>query len=90
MPDVAWPGLRVAVFLDSAWWHGHPSRWTPGRLPPPWDAKIAANRARDEWVTEHLRDQGWTVLRFWDFQVARDVDTLVAEVVASVAQARKG
>jgi len=36
-PDLAWIGLRVAVFLDSAWWHGHPSRWAPGRLPGQWD-----------------------------------------------------
>src|SRR5689334_11704201 len=42
-PDLAWQGRRIAVFLDSAWWHGHPSRWKPWRLPPEWDAKIRRN-----------------------------------------------
>ena len=28
---------------------------------------------RDREVTEALTEQGWTVLRFWDFEVKKDV-----------------
>jgi DNA mismatch endonuclease (patch repair protein) len=79
-PDLCWQGKRVAVFVDSAWWHGHPSRWTPGRHPVQWDAKIRANRARDELVSRQLTDHGWTVVRIWDFELARDLDAAVQRV----------
>ena len=62
----------MAVFIDSAWWHGHPSRWTPGKLPGKWDDKISRNKTRDEQVTSRLTADGWTVLRFWDFEEIRE------------------
>src|SRR4051794_28075563 len=61
-PDLCWKGCRVAVFVDSAWWHGHPSRYTPGRHPPGWDEKIQTNIRRDELVNRELAEQGWTVI----------------------------
>jgi DNA mismatch endonuclease (patch repair protein) len=79
-PDLAWSGRRVAVFLDSAWWHGHPSRWTPGRLPDAWDAKIARNKERDDEVNQRLEAEGWVVLRFWDFEVERELERCVSEL----------
>lgn len=83
-PDVCWVGRQVAVFVDSAWWHGHPSRWTPGRHPPEWDEKIAANRRRDEEVNRQLEEAGWTVLRIWDFELDRDLDAAVSKVRRAV------
>src|SRR3954466_6751872 len=46
-PDIAWPGRRVAVFVDGAFWHGPPSRPRPGRSGAYWDEKIAKNVERD-------------------------------------------
>lgn len=80
VPDLAWQGRRVAVFVDSAWWHGHSSRWRPGRLPRGWDEKIARNKERDEEVTRRLEEEGWTVLRFWDFEIERDVGSCITRV----------
>lgn len=79
-PDLCWIRRRVAVFVDSAWWHGHPSRWTPGRHPAKWDEKIAANRRRDEQVSRALADDGWTVIRIWDFELADNLPAAVARV----------
>ncbi|MBA2740822.1 MAG: very short patch repair endonuclease [Actinobacteria bacterium] len=90
VPDLAWPGRRIAIFVDSAWWHGHPSRWQPGRLPSGWDEKIARNKERDEVVNARLREEGWRVLRFWDFEVERDLNCCVAEVSRSVAARSAG
>jgi DNA mismatch endonuclease, patch repair protein len=83
-PDLCWKGRRVAVFVDSAWWHGHPSRWTPGRLPTTWDEKIARNVARDHEVNERLTAAGWTVLRVWDFEIERELDRVVRHVGQAV------
>ena len=82
-PDLLWKGRRVAVFVDSAWWHGHPSRWAPGKLSPKWDEKIAGNKRRDEEVNRVLGKDGWTVIRIWDFEL----DENLGECVSRVAKA---
>jgi DNA mismatch endonuclease, patch repair protein len=85
-PDLAWRGRKVAVFVDSAWWHGHSSRWQPGRLPKHWDDKIRRNKARDEHVNQLLTAEGWKVLRLWDFEIQKDLNRcvrLVSEVLTS-------
>jgi DNA mismatch endonuclease (patch repair protein) len=61
----------VAVFVDGAFWHGHPDYYW-GQSGEFWDAKIERNRARDLRVNEELAGLGWTVLRVWDFEVERD------------------
>jgi DNA mismatch endonuclease (patch repair protein) len=83
-PDLAWKNRKVAVFVDSAWWHGHPSRWSPGRLPKGWDEKIQANRNRDTEVTKKLKEEGWTIVRIWDFDLDADIDECVARVAKAI------
>jgi DNA mismatch endonuclease (patch repair protein) len=78
--DVAFTRARVAVFVDGSFWHGHPSKWQPGRWSGYWDQKIKRNIARDEQQNTALANAGWRVLRFWDFEVEHDSDT-VAEMV---------
>ena len=86
-PDIVWRGRKVAVFIDSAWWHGHRSRWRPGKLSPWWDRKIEANRARDRFVNQELKRQGWRVVRVWDFQIAEDLAKCIEVVRRAVEMA---
>lgn len=84
-PDIAWPALRIAVFVDGAFWHGHPSRHTPGRSGEYWDFKIAGNVTRDRRVDAELRAAGWEVVRVWDFEVQRSIDEVVCRVRDALA-----
>lgn len=84
-PDIAWPRRKVAVFVDGAFWHGHPSRHRPGRSGSYWDEKIARNVERDRAVDAQLESSGWTVVRVWDFEVKRDLDAVVEKVQAALA-----
>jgi DNA mismatch endonuclease (patch repair protein) len=79
-PDLAWPALQVAVFVDGAFWHGHPSRHTPGRSGEYWDSKIARNVERDRRVDAELGAAGWEVVRVWDFEVTRSIDEVLEKV----------
>jgi DNA mismatch endonuclease, patch repair protein len=81
-PDLAFGPSKVAVFVDGAFWHGHPSRHTPGRSGEYWDAKIARNQARDRQVDYELRRIGWRVLRLWDFDVVSDPVSAAERVIA--------
>lgn len=84
-PDLAWIGRKVAVFVDGAFWHGHPDHYW-GQSGPFWDAKIARNRARDERVNAELAEAGWRVVRFWDFEIASDLDACVRSLAAVLAE----
>src|SRR5687768_14187923 len=68
-PDICFRKRRVAIFVDGAFWHGHPSRYWPGRSGPYWDKKIARNQERDRQTNDLLEAQGWTVIRVWDFEI---------------------
>lgn len=78
-PDLAWLGRRIAVFVDGAFWHGHPDYYW-GQSGKFWDEKIDRNRSRDEKVTRELLESGWTVLRIWDFEVEQDAPRCVEMV----------
>lgn len=71
-PDIAFGRARLAVFVDGAFWHGHPSKFKAGQSGQFWDRKIAQNKARDERVNHELASHGWKVHRVWDFEVLDD------------------
>lgn len=74
----------MAVFVDGAFWHGHPSAYKPGKSGAYWDAKITRNVARDRAADAALTGLGWRVLRFWDFEVRRDLDACVRSILTEL------
>jgi DNA mismatch endonuclease (patch repair protein) len=86
-PDVAFVGRKLAVFVDGAFWHGHPDYYH-GQSGPFWDAKLAANRERDARVDAQLESLGWEVLRIWDFEVEKEPEACAARVSAALGRAQ--
>ena len=84
-PDIAWRRYRVAVFVDGAFWHGHPKAFREGKSGLYWDKKIRRNMERDKAANEALKELGWTVLRFWDFEVKQDVESCVDAIEEALA-----
>ncbi|WP_234334582.1 very short patch repair endonuclease [Streptomyces sp. NRRL B-1347] len=82
--DVAFGKLRIAVFLDGCFWHGCPEHATSPRANAQWwRSKLDRNMARDLETTNHLRSEGWTVLRFWEHEPAEAIaDRVAATVIA--------
>lgn len=65
--DIAFPGPRVAVFVDGCFWHCCPEHGTrPANNAAWWAAKLDANVARDADTDRRLSDAGWTVVRVWE------------------------
>ena len=86
-PDFVILRPRVAIFCDSRFWHGY--RWSrrPGEFgvnAKLWIQKIEGNRLRDRLVNRGLRKRGWTVLRFWEHQIDRDLGRCVLRVLAAI------
>jgi len=73
-PDFAWPGRKVAVFVDGCFWHGCPRcNSMPTTRAQYWRDKIERNRQRDRRVTRALRRHGWKVVRVRECRVKKPV-----------------
>lgn len=73
-PDFVWRRFRIAIFVDGCFWHGHDcgKNVTPKANANAWREKINRNRSRDRQASRQLRRQGWTVIRIWECQLAKD------------------
>jgi DNA mismatch endonuclease (patch repair protein) len=79
IPDVVFPGARVAVFVDGCWWHQCPIHGsTPRSNTDYWLPKLAGNVERDRLVGHALTMAGWTVLRVWEHDIRTDPDDVAA------------
>jgi DNA mismatch endonuclease, patch repair protein len=80
--DIAFPGKKVAVFLDGCFWHGcSEHRTIPKHNYEWWKSKIEENRSRDQSTNGLLHTAGWIVLRFWEHdsigKMVEDIHRLV-------------
>lgn len=87
-PDLVFSPARVAVFIDSCFWHGCPAHL---RMPSSnldyWQVKIARNMQRDKAATKELKTLGWTVLRFWEHQTRSNLKSCVSKVQRALKSA---
>lgn len=88
-PDMVFPSIKVAVFIDGDFWHGYRfSSWSD-RLSEFWRAKIERNRKRDQTNFRKLRCAGWLVLRVWEHEVKKDVEECVDRIANAVTERKK-
>ena len=81
-PDIAFSERKVAIFVDSDFWHGNPKRFVrPKTNVEYWDKKIASNKKRDRVVNLRLKEQGWVVMRFWEYDIKHNLDRVVGKVL---------
>ena len=88
-PDVAWPGRKVAVFINGCFWHRCPrcNPSTPKKNTEYWDAKFARNVERDQENLAALRDDGWTVHVLWECQLKKKTrDATFAKLLPELAR----
>ena len=77
------------MFCDSDFWHGYDWENRSQRIKSNrdyWIPKIERNMERDKEVTEALQCDGWIVLRFWEWQIRRQLDACVAQVLAAMEE----
>ncbi len=85
-PDIVVTRYKIAVFCDSSFWHGRDfeSKKPVDTNHEYWEAKIRRNMQRDEEVNKQLRALGWTVLRFWDEEINKNIDECVQAVQETI------
>ena len=91
-PDIAITKHKIAVFCDSEFWHGYDwenrKNWIKSNHDY-WYPKIERNMQRDREVNAQLNDMGWAVLRFWGFQIKKDLPSCVSVIQAAIRQVSK-
>ncbi len=76
-PDIVFKKNKIAIFCDSKFWHGYDWENQSKRIGTNsefWIKKIGGNIERDKKVNEILMSQGWTILRFWDDEIKKDIN----------------
>lgn len=85
-PDIVFRRKKVAVFLDSDFWHVHPERFImPKTNVEYWEKKIERNKNRDKQVNEALKAQGWEVIRLWEYDIKHDFDNCINLIIKTLA-----
>ncbi len=72
-PDIAWPGKKVALFINGCFWHRCPrcNPSTPKKNTEYWDAKFARNVERDRENLAALAADGWRVHVVWECELKK-------------------
>lgn len=88
-PDISFKGYKVAIFCDSEFWHGKNFEENKKKLHSNldyWIPKIERNIARDNEVNAHLKNEGYTVIRFWGDEINKDLDRCVNIIEEELAK----
>ncbi len=82
-PDFAIKKYKIAIFCDSEYFHG--KDWETNKLRIKtntnfWHRKIEQNIKRDELVNRTLKEEGWSIIRFWGEEIKKDIDNCIIKI----------
>ena len=96
--DFLIPQVKIALFLDGGVWHADPRNYDAsdvlffGRKSSKneW-SKITAEEIwkKDKEQNEYLRSKGYTVVRFWEAEVKRDIDSCIKIIEAKIRELKE-
>ncbi len=75
-PDIVFIGAQIAIFVDGKMWHGYDWENQKNDFKSRrdyWIPKIERNIERDYEVMQELISLDWLVMRFWDFEVKKNL-----------------
>ena len=82
-PDIAVTSKRIAIFCDSEFWHGRNWEEKKEKIKTNreyWIPKIERNIARDKQNNKKLLETGWVVLRFWEPEILRSIESVCEKI----------
>jgi len=92
-PDIYIKGKKIAIFVDSDFWHG--KLYQEGKAVPKsnqdyWIPKLERNIKRDKEVNKALLSAGWTVIRCWESNLKKNTDHCLDEIVKIIQNPQTG
>ncbi|MBT8187246.1 MAG: very short patch repair endonuclease [Croceitalea sp.] len=88
-PDIALNKYKTVIFIDGEFWHGY--NWIERKHKIKsnrefWIPKIERNIQRDQEVNQNLKEMGYTVFRFWEKEVVKNLDECLTSVLRHLQQ----
>lgn len=81
-PDVSIKSKKIAIFLDSCFWHCCPQHFRhPQSNLEYWANKFSRNKLKDKRVNGQYKKMGWKVIRFWEHEVDKDLGNCIKKVI---------
>ena len=86
-PDIVINKHKIIVFVDGEFWHGF--NWQDKKKKIKvnrdfWIPKIERNMQRDIENNENLKLLGYTVLRFWEHEIRKDLNSCVKKIIRHI------
>lgn len=86
-PDIAFTKYKIAIFIDGDFWHGYNWEDKKEKIKSNrqyWIPKIEKNIVKDEEVNYKLLYTDWTVVRFWEHEVLKNIDYCISTIVEEI------
>lgn len=92
-PDIVFLGARIAVFVDGKMWHGYDWEHQKDDFKNRrdyWIPKIERNIEHDYEVTQELISLDWLVMRFWDFEIKKNLQECADKIERAYNNRKNG
>jgi len=86
-PDIVISKFKLIVFVDGAFWHGYNWEEKKNKIKSNrefWIPKVERNMQRDAEINSALEGMGWIVIRFWDFQVKKELGVCIQKILEHI------
>ncbi len=82
-PDIAYPGKKIAIFVNGCFWHRCPLCNLP--LPKShleyWEPKFERNVERDKSNYQKLEAMGWSTVIIWECEIRKDPESALMKAL---------
>jgi len=88
-PDIVLKKYKTAIFIDGEFWHGHHWQERKQKIKSNrefWIPKIERNIQRDAEVNSALKQKGYTVFRFWEKEVHKNLSECLDTVLTHLKE----
>ncbi|RCH55468.1 very short patch repair endonuclease [Mucilaginibacter hurinus] len=86
-PDIVIKKSKIVVFIDGEFWHGYDWHIKKAKIKANrafWIPKIERNMQRDQENDKILSELGYSVIRFWEKDVKKDIDKCLNIIIAAI------
>lgn len=86
-PDIVFKRKKIAVFIDSEFWHGKDlleNKNIPKTNSDFWIGKLKRNIERDKEVNDFLSRNGWKIIRIWSKELMKNTSKFVNLIYTEV------
>lgn len=91
-PDIVIRKHKLAIFVDGEFWHGYDWETKKDKIKANrefWISKIERNMQRDRENESKLKTLGFTVIRFWEKEITKNLEACLEQIADHLPRDQK-